>query len=398
MADYQYIATTGTVVPDTADQLAQVQSEYRAAFGADLIVDPETPQGVLITAETAARDAVARNNATLANQINPNLAGGIFLDAILALTGVERTPATRSTISGAALTGIPGTVIPAGSQATTTAGDVWQTIATVTLDGSGNATADFESVEYGPISATAGSLNSITSLVLGWETVTNANAATLGTLEQSDQAARALRRNTLAAQGIALPLAIASALYLVEGVKSLAFRENVTSAPITIDGVTLVAHSIYACVDGGTDADVAAALLANKSLGADWNGTTTVNVTDPSSGQVYPVKFSRPVAVPVKVEVTVRGTAGLSDVIGAVRAAVLAYANGEQDGEAGFVVDGDVSPWEIAGAVSRTYPGLFVQLCRVAPVSTGIWTTDPITITIAQKATLTSGNVTVILA
>lgn len=398
MADYQYIATTGTVVPDTADQLAQVQSEYRAAFGADLIVDPETPQGVLITAETAARDAVARNNATLANQINPNLAGGIFLDAILALTGVERTPATRSTISGAALTGIPGTVIPAGSQATTTAGDVWQTLATVTLDGSGNATADFESVKYGPISATAGSLNSITSLVLGWETVTNANAATLGTLKQSDQAARALRRNTLAAQGVALPLAIASALYLVKGVKSLAFRENVTSAPITIDGVTLVAHSIYACVDGGTDADVAAALLANKSLGADWNGTTTVNVTDPSSGQVYPVKFSRPVAVPVKVEVTVRGTAGLSDVIGAVRAAVLAYANGEQDGEAGFVVDGDVSPWEIAGAVSRTYPGLFVQLCRVAPVSTGIWTTDPIAITIAQKATLTSGNVTVILA
>lgn len=94
MANYGYVTSTGVIVPDTSTTLDQVRSEYRAAFGDDLDTSAETPQGVLITAETESRDAVARNNADLANQINPNLAGGVFLDAIWQLTGGQRVRAT----------------------------------------------------------------------------------------------------------------------------------------------------------------------------------------------------------------------------------------------------------------------------------------------------------------
>ena len=82
---YDYVATTGVIVPDTAVIQTQVQDEYLAAFGSDLNISPSTPQGILITTETLARSSVADNNATLANQINPNESGGIFLDALLAL-------------------------------------------------------------------------------------------------------------------------------------------------------------------------------------------------------------------------------------------------------------------------------------------------------------------------
>lgn len=67
-------------------------------FGQDLDISPETPQGVLITMETENRDAIVRNNAELANQINPDLAGGVFLDAIWALMGGARD-ATRSILT-----------------------------------------------------------------------------------------------------------------------------------------------------------------------------------------------------------------------------------------------------------------------------------------------------------
>jgi len=72
MALYNFIESTGTIVPDTSDLLTAVQGEYTSAFGEDLNLDPETPQGILISMEVLARAAVAANNANLANQTNPD--------------------------------------------------------------------------------------------------------------------------------------------------------------------------------------------------------------------------------------------------------------------------------------------------------------------------------------
>ena len=77
---------------------------------------------MLIAAETLARTEVVNNNAALANQINPNNAGGVFLDAILALTGMQRSSATQTLVTNVTLTGVAGTVISAGTLAATAAG------------------------------------------------------------------------------------------------------------------------------------------------------------------------------------------------------------------------------------------------------------------------------------
>src|ERR1700750_192022 len=150
MADpYTYVTSTGVIVPDTSQILSDVQTEYREVFGADLVVSPDTPQGVLISAEALARAAVVANNAAVANQINPNVAGGTFLDAIMALTGLQRTAQTQTQVPNVAVAGIAGTVIPEGSLAQTAAGDQFQTLSQVTLDGTGRATVNFASVAYG---------------------------------------------------------------------------------------------------------------------------------------------------------------------------------------------------------------------------------------------------------
>jgi uncharacterized phage protein gp47/JayE len=99
---FLYLTSTGVIVPDTSNILSDVQSEYQAVFGADLIVTPDTPQGVLCTAEALARTEVVENNTALVNQINPNIAGGVFLDAIMALTGIQRTPATQTLLTNSA--------------------------------------------------------------------------------------------------------------------------------------------------------------------------------------------------------------------------------------------------------------------------------------------------------
>jgi len=369
MAAYDYINLNGTVVADTSATKAEVEEEQREIFGEDVDLSDESPNGVLVNAETIARNGVAINNANLANQINPNIAGGIFLDAIWALTrGLTggRKKATRSTFSTPPdLTGVPGTYIPAGSIALV-GEDQFESISDITLDGSGNGSVNFQAVETGPIAAGIGDLNSIASgSPLGWETINNTVAATLGQSEEPDEVSRQRRIDTLALQGISIPEALISAINNLDGVKSLSYRENFTKSDATIDGVFLLANSIYTCVDGGTDEDIAFALLENKTAGANWNGSVTVNVTDSTSGQSYPVKFARPDEIQIWIIVTIAPTnvTNPSDVI---ETSVLRYVNGLIDGEKGFVVGASVSPFEIAGAVNRDTPEIFVRKVEVS--------------------------------
>jgi len=394
VAEYQYIDQTGLIVPDTAAVQAVVEDEYRAVFGQDLVTTPNTPQGVLIAAEVTARAEVLRNNALLANQINPNLAGGVFLDAIWALTGGQRIAASRSVIEGVELLGLAGTVIPAGSQASLEDGTLFETTAEVTLDLAGEAVVNFQAVDAGPIAANPGALNQIVTAVLGWDSVTNPNAATLGRDQETDLASRVRRKNTLSLQNVALSAAITSALYDTPNVRSLVFRENVTASTATVDGISLLPHSIWVCVDGGTDQAVALTLLTHKSLGANWNGATTVNVTDPASGQVYPVKFERPTAVPVKARFTVRNAGALTDPVTLVRQAVLDYAAGLQEGEAGFVVGASVSAFELAAAINRQAPGVYVQNAEVSLLSPTTWGSQ-VVLALNQIATILAAQIEV---
>ena len=116
VSDYQFITERGVIVPDTAESRERVIELFRAAFGNDIDTDPSTPSGLLITMFTEQRDAVARNNAALANQINPEQATGVFLDGLFGFTGGDRKPATRSIINGVTLTGDAGTVVPVVSK------------------------------------------------------------------------------------------------------------------------------------------------------------------------------------------------------------------------------------------------------------------------------------------
>lgn len=400
MADYQYFSNNGVIVADTSDTLDEVREEYLTAFGRDLDVSPETPQGVLITAETKARDAVIINNAALANQINPNQAGGIFLDAIWALTGGTRVRATPSRLRDVILTGRPSTVVPAGTRARVSDdGAIFALTTSVILDKNGQAICHFQAIDNGPISVAQYALNTIVTPVLGLETVSNPTAAELGKAEESDQRARSRRRKTLALQGVALPEAIISGLYdatQINGVKSLSFRENVTHQPVSFDGVTLKPHSIYACVDGGHDKDVGAMLLQKKSLGCGWNGKIKVDVVEPHSGQIYPVYFDRPKLVTIWAKVTIRNIKAVADPANTVRQSMLAYADGEMDSEEGFVVGGAVSPFELASAINRNTPALYVTNLLISNDGQN-YSAQEIPIAINQKAILLIGTIEVVI-
>ena len=150
----------------------------------------------------------------------------------------------------------------------------------------------------------------------------------------------------------------------------------------------MVPNSIYACVEGGTNNAVAAALLENKSSGCAWNGGTTVGVVEPASLQTYQVLFDRPSQVGILVEATVHNISAAQ-----VQNAVLAYASGtvtdpagNASGLSGFNVGSAVSPFEIAAAISIQNPQGYVSLCEVAVYPSGTLATTPIAIAVNQIA------------
>lgn len=394
MADYEYIVSTGVIVPDTSVIRAEVESEWRSALGQDLVVTSETPQGAVITIDVESRDGMVRNNAELANQINPDLAGGVFLDAIWALTRGRRRSATRSVLSGVEFRGVPGTIIPAGSVAVVeTTGARFLTSIDLVIGTSGLVIGQAVAEETGPIAAPAGSLNQVASSVLGWEQVYNPSSAALGADRESDIASRKRRRNTLALQSISLPEAVTSRVCDVDGVRSLSFRENVTEDPITIDGIDLSPKSIWVCVDGGEETEIATALLNSKTGGANWNGEVLISLIEPFSGQPYAVRFDRPEEINRILRITIKPTTLDAQTI--IPDALTRYATGELDGEDGLVIGEDLSPFEIAGAINEVEPRIFVR--KVESSTDGLaWSSDIIPANINQVFRIISTQVVVV--
>ncbi len=395
MVDFNYVVSTGVIVPDTSTLRDEVVAEWRSAFGQDLVVTSETPQGVIITLEVESRDAMVRNNAEVANQINPDLAGGVWLDALWALTAGSRRGASRSRLVGVEFRGTALTLIPAGSIATVQgSGAQFYTTSNILLDGTGFATGTMESVNTGPIAAPINQLVEIASSVLGWEQVINPFAAELGQVVESDISSRRRRRQTLALQSVSLIEATISRLYDLDGVRSLSYRQNVGDTPLIIDGITLVPHSIYVCVDGGEDTAVASALLETKSGGSAWNGLVVLNLVEPASGQIYEVKFDRPIERTFLARVTAK--ASTLNIQTIIPAAIALYGAGELEGEAGLVVGSDVSAFELAGAINQVEPRIFVT--KVELSEDGItWSTADVPIAINEVARLPESAVSVLI-
>jgi hypothetical protein len=385
---YDYIENTGVITADATTIQTEVQNEYLNTFGSDLNTDPSTQQGMLITIETLSRIAVADNNVALANQINPNVAGGVFLDALMQLLGLQRTPASNSTVQ-CTITGVVGTSIPAGAQISNVDGSsLFQIISTTIIPTGGSiSNVPFESVNTGAVAATANTLTTIVSNILGWETVTNPLSATQGTATQSDTQARILRQNALGAQGNSIAANVIASLYQIPSVSSagLTFQENVSSITQTINDIIMVSHSIYTCVGGGASSfDIAKELTYSKSAGCAYNNGLGIPVSYPFlniySNQIINVLFDRPSLLTISIQVTVHAFTTVQNVTTAVQNAIIQYATGNLPGQPGFVVGAAVSPFQLAAAINILVPGLFVQDIQVGIVS------------FTQQGMITNGN------
>ena len=290
---------------------AAVAAAWKAAFKSDntaeLNTEPETPAGQIIDSQTASIVQKDSELLYLANMLNPLKATGIFQDALAEIYFLQRKPAIPSS-AVIKCAGLPGTVIPVSAQVMSTADDtIWQNTEAQTIGADGTCECVFECQSAGLISAAAGTLSRINTMVAGWDTAVNLRAATVGQNAETQGAFEARRYKSVALNARGTIAAVYARVADCANVVSCIVRENKTNMPIEIDGYSIKAHSVFVSVVGGSDEDIAEAIYNSCSAGCDYNGNTTVAVTDSATGAGEKVTFYRPADYPMYVRVTLQG-------------------------------------------------------------------------------------------
>ena len=254
----------GVHATSLADHIAALQARFRARFGDDLALDPETPQAQIIGIMALALAETDEALVAIGNAGSLDHASGAQLDTLGSLLDIGRAQETHSQVT-ATLTGVAGTTVPVGSRARTAANDEFATLSAAALSPAG-VEVEMQAIESGPVPAAAGALSEIVTVIPGWETVRNPSAASLGTLAESDTAFRARYRVRTAHSSVA-PLEALRAALAEAGATAVRVVENATDAAIAIQQWGIAPHSILAVVEGGSDGDIARALINHRGMG-----------------------------------------------------------------------------------------------------------------------------------
>lgn len=158
------------------------------------------------------------------------------------------------------------------------------------------------SVENGELTAEIGELAEIVTLVPGWNTVGNLQAASVGRLVETDAELRQRYRTGVYVLGAAtLPAIEANLLDKVPGIQSVRVFENDTDLT---DGIGRPPHSIHVVAEGGLDTDIAQTIFTYKAAGIDTHGAVVVEVLD-AEGTEHTIRFDRPTPLYIWIEVVV---------------------------------------------------------------------------------------------
>ena len=179
MAVVKFDELTGVVVPDSSEIREDFAKGIVKAFRSDpdrpdVNVEPTSPMGQVVDLVAAEIEAKNAEIAYLANQLNPQTARGVFLDAIGGLYGIDRKLSEPSVVT-CTLTGLKGTVIPYGAIVQDTNGNNFRhsAVGGAVIGDDGTVTTTFESVEHGSVEVAPETVTKIVTIVAGWDAVTN---------------------------------------------------------------------------------------------------------------------------------------------------------------------------------------------------------------------------------
>ncbi|KGE06446.1 hypothetical protein LA03_31595 [Burkholderia gladioli] len=363
--------------------LGRLEAGFRVIYGDDIDLSPDSPDGQAIGLFAQGLADINELGATIYRAMDPDYAGGKWLEQRVAYAGLKRRGAKYSRMPSVILQGTPHRVIPAGAVVSDPQRVRWQLMADVTLNDAGSGRGDFRSEERGSYSNPIGTSLRIETIVNGWSAATTFTAAEPGELEELDPELRTRFARSRARTAQNSVEAIEAKIGDLADVREIVCLENWTDAA---DGNGLPAHSINVVVDGGDDDAIAQIIFQNKPSGTGMLGETERVVRD-RKGRKRVMRFDRPRIVDCRAYLELKRDRGFQAIDeDAVRSALSAYRFGI--GQA-VLVSRLYSP-------VNTAPGFSIEKFSIGEVDS-VLASDRLAVGPRQRARLLPENIEIVL-
>lgn len=297
------ITALGLTTQTLAEILAELENGadgfpgLRAIYGADINLDPNTPDGQLLHLFAQGKIDVLEFLTQIYNSFDPDQAIGRVLDQRCALNGVVRRAGTYTQQAVAVTATQAVTIYGLDDNPTNpftvsdSAGNQFYLLETHSFSGAGTTSLAFRAKELGEVLTTPNTVTQIVTVTLGITTVNNPSAASVvGTNEESDAELRLRRMRSVSLPSKGYLDGLYGALLAVDGVEHVLILENITNAT---DGNGVPGHSIWVVVRGGANAAVAQAIYLKRNAGCGMKGSVSVNINQ-VDGSLFAVLFDRP--------------------------------------------------------------------------------------------------------
>ncbi len=405
--------TTGLTIQDIAEIKGEYESSYRLKFGADVSLGVDSTFGKQIGIASE-REALIQ---ALAQRIQAGFdrdkAQATSLDGVSGLTGSDRRGALQSLSTAGRCTGTDTTVILNGSTVIqqNTALDTWTVVNgtdgvspfgyEIGLTVSGEVTGvEIEAVDTGAKVFSSGTAFVIGSPIAGWDgfnITRDIETFETGQDVESDGEFRDRGRDELFAGGNDLS-GLKAVVTKVSGVTEVQAFNNTDCT--TTDGRGIEPGRVEMVVTGGSDLDVATAILLRVPPGTSLQGTTLVVLADVEGNQID-IRFTRPALIPITVDIIITNLAAEGTLPEnfeeVVAAAVLEFGNANTRVSQDVLWQQFIGP--TAASIQDDFTGKFAYDFIDSEISTGGSTMNVnIPISIRERADFDSARITVTLS
>lgn len=326
------ISPTGITAPSFQDCLEFLQAQYRAIYGQDVYLEPDSQDGQWIAIQAQGYADCGATLIAIYNSFSPATAQYAALSNNVKINGIRRAIATYSTVS-LLLTGQVGTTINQGVVQDSN-GIRWNLPLVVVIPQGGQITVTATCANLGAVPALAGTITIIRTPTLGWQTVTNPTNAVPGSPVEKDGPLRARQAISTSLPSQSILDGIRGAVASVSGVTRSRIYENDGSGkdangnPMPVDANGQPPKTISVTVEGGDDNAVARAIALKKGPGCGTYGTTKIAVIDASNNQAT-INYFRPTYVAVAVAISINPLPGYTNDTGdRIKSAVANYISG----------------------------------------------------------------------
>lgn len=318
MAD-NYIDSLGIHVQTVTEIRDSLVAAYRSIYGSDISVSSDTPDGQRINIEAQAKADVLDYSKQVYNSFDVDTVIGSAQDRLYKINNVYRQNAAYTfvtvdvtTTAPVNLQGLDENIESASGTGYTVSDSIGTNFIlanSVSLTSAGTFSLEFRAEKLGQVDVAPNTITNMVTVVAGVSGVVNLSKQYItGGNQETDSAFRVRRNKSTAISAQGFNDALTGKLLAIPNVTSAVVYENTpTNKEIPQSSAS---SAIWCIVEGGSDANIAQMIYANRTLGCAMVGETSYTLTR-IDGTSFTAYFDRPQATPLYIKLTVKSRVGL---------------------------------------------------------------------------------------